>query len=73
MLAIKATDNMTTNDLSLLKVFRRAINLDIYYDLESFYNDIISGNFKHYKVYKNKNKIEVKRKQDNELVFSIIE
>jgi len=72
MLTIKTTNNITKDDLSLLKVFRRALCLECC-DIESFYKDIISGNFKNYKVYKNKNIIEVKRKQDNELVFSIIE
>lgn len=73
MLTIKTTNNITKDDMSLLNVFRRAICIDGNYDLESFYRDIISGNFKNHKVYKNKNIIEVKRKQDNELVFSIIE
>ena len=73
MLSIKTTNNITKDDLNLLKVFRRAICIDGSYDLESFYKDIISGNFKNHKVYKNKNKIDVKRKSDNELIFSIIE
>lgn len=73
MLSIKTTDNITKDDLSLLKVFRRAICIDGNYDIESFYKDIISGNFKNHKVYKNNNKIDVKRKSDNELIFSIIE
>lgn len=73
MLAIKTTNNITKDDIILLKVFRRALCLDGCYDLESFYNDIISGNFKNYKVYKNKNKIDVKRKSDDELIFSVIE
>lgn len=72
MLTIKTTDNITKDDLNLLKVFRRALCLDCY-DLESFYNDIMSGNFKNHKVYKNKNKIDIKRKSDDELIFSVIE
>ncbi len=73
MLNIKVKDNVSKNDLSLIKLFRQIVNLGMFYDIESFYSSIASGDFKHHKIYKNKNTIEVKRISDNELIFVVIE